>query len=440
MFLRRYSPFFFLVFFSCAREDAHEVASDLYFSKAAHDVAKMMSTDYLWSEKVRAGTAYKDPTLYKNPVTLLSLLKVSEDRFTFILPKEEEARLLGTPVDFGFSTRYLEDTLYVSYVYEGSPAYRAGLRRGHPILHINNRVYTPKPAVSPRALDATTLQVDFIETEGKAPVRVEFSRERYQQKGVTTHRIVVGEHKNNIGYLHFNSFLLTSYADELREVFSLFKDEDVQDLVVDLRYNRGGYESVALVLASLIFADGEGKVFAMHRYNQQLERHFEAEESTLRFRKEPLALSLSRCFFLVNERTASASELLVHALRPYMEVFVVGSGTVGKNVGSYRFYLPLDYKTNTHIFHPIVFKIFNAEGLSYERITPTHEAIDDVSRLLGDPDEAMFSAALHYIKTGSFPHQFWHLVSQSARREHVQQATLSFTEEQEPLLVGLPSR
>ena len=333
---------------------------------------------------------------------LLDTLKADEDRFTFILPKEKEGVLLGRPVDFGFSTRYLRDTLYVSYVYRGSPADRAGLRRGDWIARINARTYTPRPPVLPPNPSAGSLITVEAYKDGMF-YRADLAKALYEQRGVSTHRILKTESGHKVGYFHLSSFQLPSYADELRTLFSVFKQEGIRELVVDLRYNRGGYETVAAVLGSLVLEGSAGKVFATHLFNEHLQGIFGTRARATLFQKEAYALSLSRCFFLVDQGTASASELLIHALRPYIPVFLVGKQTLGKNVGSYRLQLPLDYEAKTHVFHPIVFEIFNADGVSYASMPPDYPAADGVSRPLGDVGETMLSSVLHYITHGAFP-------------------------------------
>ncbi|MFM7851365.1 MAG: S41 family peptidase, partial [Flammeovirgaceae bacterium] len=144
----------------------------------------------------------------------------------------------------------------------------------------------------------------------------------------------------------------------------------ITDLVVDLRFNSGGAEAATVNLASLI---GKGvdntKVFAKRQYNANLTQqilndpNYGAAFLSTKFVNKTQnignMLRNGRVYILTGPRTASASELLINGLKPYMDVYLIGSTTYGKNVGSISIYEQNDPK-NTWGMQPIVVKSFNS--------------------------------------------------------------------------------
>ena len=166
------------------------------------------------------------------------------------------------------------------------------------------------------------------------------------------------------------------YNSELNNVFSNFLSNGINDLVVDLRYNPGGRISTSINLASMITGQFNNQVFAKERWNSKLMNYWDenSPESLInRFtnklsnNESLFSLNLNRVFVLTSSRTASASELLINGLDPYIDVIHIGDFTVGKNQGSITVY---DYindsrdKNPNHMYamQPIVLKIGNVAG------------------------------------------------------------------------------
>ena len=132
-----------------------------------------------------------------------------------------------------------------------------------------------------------------------------------------------------IGYLSYNSFLgdtAKTYA-EFQRIFNRFATQNINDVVIDLRYNGGGYVTVQNKLANyLVATSANGSVMMKQQYNDKYPQYNE----TTNFRKAG-SLNLNRVFFIVSNNTASASELLINNLKPYMDVKLIGpSKTYGK--------------------------------------------------------------------------------------------------------------
>ena len=216
----------------------------------------------------------------------------------------------------------------------------------------------------------------------------------------------IGE--QTIGYIVYNEF--ESYASFARSFVSLQNRGKVDNLVLDLRYNHGGYVDVCTRIASLLVPEKYlGEIFQMHKRNKiQTEKRIKKTGGTgldtLLFydnvQIRQINLDLSRLYVLTTSNSASASEALIHCLSPYMEVITIGTTTYGKNVGSVTI-SDDDYK---YAITPITFQYLNScgVGVSENGIEPDIEVEDDLDHMLGDLDESMLNAAIAHIE-GQMP-------------------------------------
>jgi len=194
-----------------------------------------------------------------------------------------------------------------------------------------------------------------------------------------------------IGYMVFNSFINPSVA-ELDQCFTKFKNSNVNELIVDLRYNGGGSVDVSKKLADLIGGTAaNGGVYATYKHNN---KHSELNKS-INFQTYSNSLSLSRVLFITTHGTASASELVINGLKPFMPVFLIGSTTHGKPVGMYTF----TYKEFDWAFVPICFSMKNANNVGdyFDGLSVDVAAVDDYTLPFGDYNESSFAAALGYL-------------------------------------------
>jgi len=195
------------------------------------------------------------------------------------------------------------------------------------------------------------------------------------------------------------------------EVFARFKAAGITDLVVDLRFNSGGEEAATINLASLIGKNIDAtKIFVKKQFNKNLTSQFlndpayGADVFVSRFKNKSQnvgsMLKNNRVYILTSARTASASEIVINGLRPYMDVFLIGSTTAGKNVASISVY-DTENPKNTWGMQPIVLKNFNSldESNFSNGFTPNIEDADRGSQLpLGDVNERLLSLALQHIQ------------------------------------------
>jgi hypothetical protein len=206
----------------------------------------------------------------------------------------------------------------------------------------------------------------------------------------------------------YNGFY-SNYDTELNEAFGLLKSQGITDLVLDLRYNGGGSIQSATRLASMITGSFKGQVFAKQQWNARIQARISSNNSANFFTDEvefaPInSLNMNKVYILTSKSTASASELVINGLIPYIGVVQIGDVTTGKNVGSITLYdSPTFTKNNRNPNHryamqPIVLKIVNSTGYGdYQSgLVPTYKQVEYINNLgtLGDASETLLSIAI----------------------------------------------
>jgi C-terminal processing protease CtpA/Prc len=198
-----------------------------------------------------------------------------------------------------------------------------------------------------------------------------------------------------VGYLFFRNFVRPS-VDALNEAFAALKAAGATELVLDVRYNGGGLVDVAVHLASLIGGTRtNGQVLLNWIHNDRVGPSL---NKVTRFNDAPeQALNLQRLVVITTRSSASASELIINSLRPYMPVAVIGDSTYGKPVGQYGFTFC------DKVLAAVAFSLKNAnhEGDFFDGIAPTCAAADDATHQLGDPAEGSYAEALTWLRTGA---------------------------------------
>jgi C-terminal processing protease CtpA/Prc len=195
-----------------------------------------------------------------------------------------------------------------------------------------------------------------------------------------------------VGYIFFRNFVTPS-TQALNTAFNQLLADGVTDLVLDVRYNGGGLVDVAQHLGSLIGGEGTaGRTFVRFRHNDKKS----ANNETVLFESRPNALDLPRLVVIATGGSASASELVINSLRPFMNVIVVGDRTFGKPVGQYGF----DFCEK--VLFPVAFATENDRGEAnyFNGIPANCAAPDDLDRQIGDPGEASLAESLQFLRTG----------------------------------------
>jgi len=299
---------------------------------------------------------------------------------------------------FGFRSQLVASgDLRVAEAFPGSPAAAAGLERGLRILEIDGRTIADLEAAGalgsafgPDTIGHVTRLT--VQAPDGAVREVTMAKATVTIPTVAVTRTFDVEGRR-VGYVLFHNFVQPSVA-ALDAAFAQLTAEGATDLVLDLRYNGGGLVSVAQHLADLIGGTRtNGRLMARYVHNDlQTGRN-----SSLFFSDATAALSAPRLVVITTHASASASELVINALRPYLPVTIVGSNTYGKPVGQYGF------RFCGKIVWPVAFSIRNAadEGDYFGGLAADCAAPDDLEHLLGDPGEGSLAEALQFAASGA---------------------------------------
>ena len=352
---------------------------------------------YYWYASLPANV---DPASYPSADALLDAVRQQPlDRFSYFTTQEADRAFYGAGqyVGFGFGFRLSASSqMEITRVFPGSPADQAGLLRGATVTELNG---IPVPSLVANGQLERVLSVSepgvavtfsFIDRQGQSRTASIVSAVVTQPSVGVTRVIELGAER--VGYLQFDSFIDTSTA-LLDQAFARFLGEGVTQLVIDERYNGGGKLSVAQHLASLIVGNAyAGRALARLTFN---DKH-QDQNQTVPFASVTSPLDLAEVFFITSDATASASELTINGLVPYVRVVTVGSTTFGKPVGANAF------NVCANVLYPITFKAENSTGFGdfFDGLAPTCAAFDDLTHPLGDPDEGSLATALHYVSRG----------------------------------------
>ncbi|MDM1050134.1 MULTISPECIES: S41 family peptidase [Sphingobacterium] len=302
--------------------------------------------------------------------------------------------------------------LYAYFIEGGSPAESKGMRRGDRIIEVNGNTDMSQNNTSfiQSALDGPKLNLKVLR-DGKEVVVPEMTYTSYDINPVTKDSVLtIGTKK--YGYLALSSFEemtddrgnSTAMLNDLNAAFDNFQKNNVNELILDFRVNTGGYVSTAIYLANkIINSKGDNQLMFSYDVNKNLEKYKSGRGAQFDdeiFDKNNNA-EVQKVVFLVTEYTASAAEIVISVLKPYMDVKLVAeeSATFGKPVGFYR----QDIMGKIGLW-AASFKVVNASGYTdyWDGIPADIRNItDNVTLDFGNPNENMIAAALNYLSTGS---------------------------------------
>jgi carboxyl-terminal processing protease len=359
---------------------------------------QIMNAFYLWYQTMPA----INPENYDTPQEVLEKLRnTTYDRFSYMESTEEFLAYYqqGVYIGHGFSLKYDEQgDLRVAFVYDEAPADLAGVERGWIIESINGTYIEPfSNYFDLLGDDEAGVQNTFQFTDNSGnQVNLTIDKQEVDIKSIL-HQEVFDVNGTKVGYMVFNHFIEPALA-ELEEAFTSLQDSGVEEFVLDLRYNRGGLETVYTYLAGLVGGEHvNGQVFTKYIHNDK-----QSTRNKIVFAESyDISLDIDRISFITTGSTASASELVINGLKPYMEVKSFGEDTYGKPVGMYA------WQYDDYTLVPICFKYTNAndEGDFYDGLEPDVYIPDDLTVPFGDPEEDCLKAALEYIRTGELPEE-----------------------------------
>lgn len=355
-----------------------------------------MNDYYLFSDQVPVVNLND----YADVETLITDLRVEPfDRFSYIDDAARSNAFFEEGEYFGFGMRLVRTSntdVQFKLINPGSPIAQFDVQRGDYLRAINGvdlNVITNAQIDSFLGTGDTVVSPQLTIQRGtNAPFDITVTKSTFNLQTVLA-TDVVQQGNQRVGYLHFLSFIEPSAA-ELDAAFTYFDTQDVNELVLDLRYNSGGRIDIAGKLAAQIAGNFvQSQDFARFQYNSRYSsNNFEFE-----FPQQTTALDLNRVFILTTDETCSASEMVINGLRPFVDVITVGSTSCGKPYGTYG------DENCGKVMHALSVSFVNANGAGdyYDGLNADCPANDNMNDTLGNPTEALFSQALEYINTGS---------------------------------------
>ena len=404
-----------------------EEAEPHQFLEINQFIDENMSAYYFWNdempdlspEDIEAPKEYFDSLMYK------------EDRWSFITDDYQELfkYFSGVQKSPGYSLMpiYLKEgsnqvIAFVEFVHKNTPAEEKGLKRGDMIYKIDGTLLDDQNYTQLLNKDAFTITLGTFNETGQiveASSPISLTSEETDLNPIIA-ASVTDTASRRIGYLAYSSFI-SDYDAALADTIEHFQNQGITDFVLDLRYNTGGAISTARKLAEMLVPEGnEGKTFIREVFNDlQMQLIAESQNMTadslkLDFRAigeikdVHTKLDIENFYVLTTSTTASASEMIIYGLEPYMNVIQIGEQTHGKYYGSATF---SDEEEHSWAIQPIIMRMSNAtDNINYsEGLPPDHKLQDDFylfeSHPLGAPEELFMSKAISLITGRPFPYE-----------------------------------
>ena len=441
---------------SCSKQDENGLTEEFSVTiddEINHFIWKGLNLYYLWQDDVPtlADTKFADLgelyTFFRARTspdeTFNSLLHQpgTIDRFSWIvddyvaLENSFQGINLSTGMEFGL-VRYGNSATniygYVRYVLPNSSAAGSGITRGMYFNTANGTQLTDTNYGGLLFSDATALSIGMADFNAGNPISnnttISLTKTEIQENPIAISKIIEAGSKK-IGYLLYNQFS-SSYDQSLNAAFNTFKMGAIDDLIIDLRYNSGGSTRTASYLGSMVTGQFPKEVYSKEVWNSKVTNAFSADDfinifptritktdgnNTVVVDEAIHSLNLQRVYFIVTGSSASASELVINALDAHIDVKVVGTKTVGKQVGSITLYDSGNLQRSganlnpdhSYAMQPLVLEIKNKNNVNYPNgiIPGTNftgielgENIGDLG-MLGERSDPMLDRTLIYIAT-----------------------------------------
>ncbi|WP_128893332.1 S41 family peptidase [Erythrobacter sp. HKB08] len=344
----------------------------------------------------------------------------SKDRFfTYITSIEEENAFFNSGSSAGFGIRLGYDTannrVFVIEVFETGPAFQQGFDRGVELISVGTSagnlesIATIMANEGPQGVinrlgssDPGVTRVFVINIPGTGNTQVTVSKADFSLDPVSDRygAKIIDDNGKKVGYINLRTFIDSADPD-LRAGFDQFRQQGVNEVIIDFRYNGGGLVRIAELMGDLMGRNYVGQVFS----RTTLRDSKSSENETDLFGAQPEAITATKIAFIGRGGTASASELVTNAFIPYVgnNMALVGTNTFGKPVGQFGF----DKSECDDRLRAVTFKTENADGqgeyfTGLASVVPnTCRADDDISAQLGDPNEASVAQALNFLRNGA---------------------------------------
>jgi hypothetical protein len=382
-------------------------------------IEENMKRYYLWNDRINSEEMDKN----ENPKKYFRQFLIPEDsyssiedNFKLLLLKWSENKKSGY---FYFLYSTATDDVFgkITCVVKESPADKAGLKRGLIFTKING---TSLSVNNYRNLISQMRDMHTLTVRGENNSETDYSISATEYSETPIFLDTVYDFKKcKVGYLVYNSFISDNgdfsqeYDMQLNDVFEKFKNENINELILDLRYNDGEHIFNSMIMASLIVDNLDiNEVYARYQYNKSLQQiiqdEFGSDYSNLYYtnviKDKPLnniGDKLDRVFILTSPKTGVMGEILINGLKLSTNVVVVGNKTVGKNMFSIFLYEkdPEKQRINTWIIAPVVIQISNKAGNTDTSFAPNFEITEPLhdDTPLGDINEKILSKTLKII-------------------------------------------
>ncbi|ULC58856.1 S41 family peptidase [Flaviramulus sp. BrNp1-15] len=323
---------------------------------------------------------------------------------------------------FRFSTTDTNRYGIVTHVLPNTDAELNGVKRGDIFYGIDGTTLNSNNVSSLLNQNSYTINLGSYDDNGTPETSddsvtpgsesITLSKSAYTENPILINRVLDIE-SNKIAYLMYNGFTGTDqFNNELNDVFGTFKSANATELVLDLRYNPGGSVYTAIILSSLITGQFTGDVFSTEQWNTEFQEAYQNEDPELLINRfinnndgaALNSLNLSKVYILTTRSSASASELVINSLRPYIDVVQIGTTTSGKYQASTTLYDSSNFRRqganprHTYAMQPLIYKSLNVNGITdyFNGLTPNIVLGEQINNLgvLGDESEPLLAEAI----------------------------------------------
>ena len=387
---------------SCSDGDDQPTYESCSIPDTNNKLFSLLQDKYFWNEELPAKI---NPEAYESIGHALYNLRNEKDRFSFTMTREEYddyANSVFFGYGFGHQVNSAGDGLTIRYVFEDGSAAKNGLRRGDVITKVGDVLVSDfiqqntGTSVDWTVLFGPNVEGHYVDVTFKKPTG-EVRVATFTKGSIVANTVMAAETKSltingqdkAVAYMVFDSFKESSQT-EFNTAFEQF--DNVDEMILDLRYNSGGVISTANQLSTQIAGRNvDDEIFVSYKYNQKQSDNNEDILFTLG--KGIKQLDLDRLVVLTTETSCSASELVINALSPFIDVTVVGDTTCGKPIGM------RPEEVCEHVVFAINFQTHNAAGFGdyFDGLPADCAVAENVTGDWGDENDPLLAEGLSYL-------------------------------------------